>query len=75
MLHALVTLLLWWLLVGAVIWMVLDGLGIVRESVEVRRAAGRSATTAGVVLATLLVIIAWPAFVFVWAKGMRRPAR
>jgi hypothetical protein len=70
-----VTFTLWYLFVGAVIWMVLDGLGIPKASVVARRAAGRPVTTRGVVMATLLVIVAWPRFVFVWVKGLRRVSR
>jgi hypothetical protein len=73
--HTLVTAALWYLFVGAVIWMVLDGLGIPKASVVARRAAGRAVTTRGVVMATLLVIVAWPRFVWVWARGMRRASR
>lgn len=75
MLHALITALLWYAFVGSVIWMFLDGLGIISSNVLARRASGKPATMGTLVRATLLVIFAWPAFVWLWIKGMRRVSR
>lgn len=64
----LVTAMLIYLSIGAVIWLVLDGLGIIDNTF-----AARTRTSAqAMVLATLMMIAAWPCFVFSWLNGMRR---
>lgn len=67
-LEAIVRGLLVYIMIGSVIWMVLDGLGIIQNTFVARPNATRTA----MVLATLMMIFAWPRFVYVWIKGMRR---
>lgn len=57
--------------VGSLIWLVLDGLGIIENTF----AARNQVSSRAMLLATLMMIVAWPAFVYAWVKGMRRPAR
>ena len=49
--------------IGALIWLVLDGLGVIRNTYLKRAARGERPSTAGMVLATLLLILTWPVFV------------
>lgn len=65
-LHDLVTACLVYLSVGSLIWLLLDGLGIIDNTF----AARSNATARAMVLATLMMIVAWPLFVFTWIKGM-----
>jgi hypothetical protein len=51
--------------VGSLIWLVLDGLGIIENTF-----AARNSSTGAMVLATLFMIVGWPLFVWKWAKGM-----
>jgi hypothetical protein len=67
-LEAIVRGLLVYIMIGSVIWMVLDGLGIIQNTFVARP----NATKPAMVLATLMMIFAWPRFVYVWIKGMRR---
>lgn len=55
-----------YLSIGGVIWLVLDGLGIIDNTFAARHAASKRAQ----VLATLYMIAGWPLFVYAWVKGM-----
>lgn len=55
-----------YLSIGAVLWLVLDGLGIIDNTFATRAQASSRA----MVLATLMMIVGWPVFVFNWLKGM-----
>lgn len=57
-----------YLSIGSVIWLALDGLGIIDNSF----AARNQASSRAMVLATLMMILAWPLFIFNWLKGMLR---
>lgn len=63
-----VTALLVWTSLGAMILIVLDGLGIVRKTYLTRP----NTTRTGMVLASLMVIVAWPMFGYVWLRKWRR---
>lgn len=67
--HDLVTCALVYLSVGSCIWLVLDGLGVIGNTF-----ADRDASRQAMVLATLMMILGWPLFVFWWVKGMLRKA-
>jgi hypothetical protein len=70
--HDLVTGCLVYLAIGAALWVVLEGLGVVRASLTARPV--RSSFAMGVVI--VMVIVGWPVFVALWLIGMmRRPAR
>ena len=60
-----------YLLIGFAIWLALDGLGIIQHCYAAQLARGKEPSFAALVLASLLVIVTWPLFVLVWAKGMR----
>lgn len=62
----LVTSALIYLSIGGVIWLVLDGLGIIDSTF----AARTQASSRAMVLATLMMIFGWPWFVKNWLKGM-----
>lgn len=62
-----ITSLMVYLEIGAVIWAFLDGTGIIDNSYAARHAASKRAQ----VLATLYMIAGWPLFVWAWARGMR----
>lgn len=61
-----------YLSIGAVIWLVLDRISVIERSFGAARAAGTRIAAQALVLATLMMIVAWPVFVFVWLKGMAR---
>jgi len=69
--HDLVTGTLVYLSIGSGLWVVLDGLGIIDNSFSARTSASRRA----MVLATLMMILAWPWFVALWVRGMWRLQR
>ena len=70
--HTLVTCGLVYLEIGALIWLALYGLGIVHASYAASRARGAASPGSALVLATVLMIVQWPRFVFLWVKGMAR---
>lgn len=70
-LHDLVTCALVYLSIGGVIWLVLDGLGIIDNTFAVRP----DATGRAMVLATLMMIFGWPKFIWSWVDGMRGARR
>jgi hypothetical protein len=57
-----------YLSIGAVIWLVLDRLGIVAGTLVSRP----DAPPRSLVLASLMTILAWPVFVASWLRGMWR---
>jgi hypothetical protein len=65
-----VTFVLVWLFIGALLWMLLDAKGVITDSVRVRVLRGERVSATGLILASLYVIVAWPAFVWGWVKGM-----
>ena len=68
--HDLVTWGLVYLSVGSGIWLVLDGLGVISNSF-----AAKQSRSGALVLATLMMIVGWPVFIYAWLKGMLRAAR
>lgn len=54
----LVTFLLVYLSIGSLIWLLLDGLGIIDNTFAARRSSAQA-----MVLATLMMIFGWPLFV------------
>ena len=66
MIDDLITPALIYLSIGGVLWLVLDGLGIIDNTF----AARTQASSRAMVLATLMMIAGWPLFVFRWLKGM-----
>lgn len=69
--HNLVTCTLVYLSVGSLIWLVLDGLGIIENSfVEHPQRSSRA-----LVFATVMMIVGWPKFVAAWIIGMRKGLR
>lgn len=63
--HAAVTCALVYCSTGSMIWLILDGLGIINNTFT-RRNAG----SAAMVLATLMMIVGWPVFTGRWVWGM-----
>jgi hypothetical protein len=61
-----------YLSIGALIWLVLDGLGLVRAGYLASRARAEASPGVAMVFATLMVIVLWPWLVFTWLKGMAR---
>lgn len=51
---------------GALIWCFLDCTGVIDNTYANRNMASKRA----MVLATLMMIVCWPVFVFSWVKGM-----
>jgi hypothetical protein len=68
--HDVVTCVLVYLEIGSLIWMVLDGLGLVQAGYLASRARGEASPAGALVLATMMVIVLWPRLVFIWLKGM-----
>lgn len=54
--------------IGAVLWLVLDGLGIIDNTFAARNRVSARA----MVMATVMMIALWPWFVWSWLKGMWR---
>lgn len=67
-LHDLVTVCLVYLIIGSLIWLVLDGLGIIGNTFVERP----SASFRSLVLASAMMILGWPVFVLSWVMGMLR---
>lgn len=61
-----------YLSIGALIWLVIERLGIVRQTYDAAVARGEPRTKTGTVMATAMVIVGWPRFVWMWVKGMAR---
>lgn len=57
-----------YLAAGSVMWMFMDHLGIVENSFEARLAAGKPVSMRIAVLATVLMILAWPKFAWAFVK-------
>lgn len=70
--HDVVTGFLVYLSIGSLIWMVLDGLGIIATTYAERRADNTAPALlrGAMVVATVLTILLWPLFVFRMAKGV-----
>lgn len=66
--HNLVTCFLVYLSIGSLIWLVLDGLGVIDHSFRVRPHSSGKA----LVLASAMMIVGWPAFIYCWLRGMVR---
>lgn len=61
-----VTAILIYLSAGAILWLVLDGTGVIDHTFAARRGASSQAMA----IATVYFILAWPMFVWAWLKGM-----
>jgi hypothetical protein len=70
--HGVVTCSLVYLSIGALIWLLLDCLGVINSSFTAARSGAKPSSPQALVLATAMMIAAWPLFVFVWVKGMAR---
>jgi hypothetical protein len=66
MLHTAITCLLVHCSIGSMIWVVLDGLGIIDNTFSKRNAGARKA----MVTATIFMIVGWPVFIGRWLWGM-----
>ena len=58
-----------YLFIGVLLWLVIDGLGIIRESVATRSAHGRPVSGEALAIATVCMIVGWPVFVFAFVRG------
>lgn len=58
--ETLVTAFLVWLAIGSLLWVVLDGLGVMTGAYQGKLAAGRRLSACHLVLAIMLAIVAWP---------------
>lgn len=56
-----------YLSIGAALWALLDGAGVVQTTYAATPLRSRKAA---MVLATLMMIAGWPVFVHGWVKGM-----
>lgn len=63
--HHVITCLLVHCSIGSLIWVILDGLGIIDNTF-----AKRNCGAVAMVLATLFMIVGWPLFVGRWVWGM-----
>lgn len=70
MIHALLI----WLMIGSLIWVFIDGLGVIENTFVARARSGRPMTKNAMVLATLMMIVGWPVFIWSWVLGMWRRA-
>lgn len=66
--HNFITCVLVYLMIGSLIWMILDGLGVIDHSFRERPHASGKA----LVLASLMMIFGWPVFIYCWLRGMVR---
>lgn len=70
--HGVVTCSLVYLSIGAAIWLALDCLGVINSSFIAARSGAKPSSPQALVLASAMLILAWPLFVFIWVKGMAR---
>jgi hypothetical protein len=68
----LVTIVLWHLMIGSLVWLFLDWTGVVKSSYRERLVRGEPSGWRVLTLATTFVIVGWPVFVAFWLKGMWR---
>jgi len=68
--HDLVTAGLIYLCAGSLLWVLLDAWGIVEHTIKARQKRGEKSSLAALVIATLMMILAWPVFVFGFLAGM-----
>jgi thiosulfate reductase cytochrome b subunit len=61
-----------YVLIGAVLWMVLDGLGILKNSFAERLARGNPTSMRVATLATAMMILCWPKFAWAFVKAFRK---
>jgi hypothetical protein len=59
-----------YLSIGGVIWLLLDGLGIVSESHVQRVASGKPIDMLGIVVHTVELVAFWPLYVWIWLRGL-----
>lgn len=64
--HDVITCVLVYLVCGSCTWVVMDGSGLTRCSFE-----GQPVSRIAIVLASLMMIVAWPVFAWEWVKGLR----
>lgn len=65
----------WHCFIGSLIWLVLDGTGVIENTFVKRKANGKETTLTDGVLATIMMVVAWPVFVALWLRGMWRAYR
>jgi len=68
--HAFVTGCLIHLCAGSLLWVLLDAFGIVQHTIEQRIKRGMKPTLPALVIATMMMILAWPVFIFGFLAGM-----
>lgn len=68
--HDLVTVSLVWIAAGSVVWMVLEGFGLIGAQLADWRARGRRLSPIAFGMAVVLVILAWPVFVAAFARAI-----
>lgn len=70
-----VTFALWWLFIGACVWVLLDAQGIFADYSRDAAARGRPVRWPGLVMATAVMIVAWPWFAWVMLCKLRKALR
>ena len=68
--HGFVTGCLIYLCAGSLLWVLLDAWGIVDHTIKARLKRGEKSSMAALVIATAMMILAWPVFVFGFLAGM-----
>lgn len=58
-----------YLAIGFVIWLVMDGLGIIADTVAARSAHGRPVRAPALTIATVWLIVMWPMVVWAVVRG------
>jgi hypothetical protein len=56
--------------IGSLIWLVLDGLGVIQHTFVTRIRNGKPTSNQAMVLATVMMILFWPLFIARWVRGM-----
>ena len=68
--HAFVTGCLIYLCAGSLLWVLLDAWGIVDHTIKARLKRGENSSLAALTIATSMMILAWPVFVFGFLAGL-----
>ena len=59
-----------WLLIGSLVWMTMDGVGIVSDTYALWLREGRAPSAGVMVVATIYAIVVWPYFVWKFFEGL-----
>lgn len=68
--HGLVTCLLVWIAAGSVVWMVLEGFGLIGAQLADWHERGKRLSPLAFGMAVAMVILAWPVFVAAFARAI-----